>query len=409
MGGGRMPATMERDKDVRMTILDPAYTERQARFVALAAQLADTIAPRAAAYDRENIFPFADFNDLAAAGYLALTVPEEAGGMGANLGEFVRAQQRLAQGNGSVALGSTMTLSTLGREAQFHAWPENIRERVFAAGVREGATINSVATEPELGSPSRGGRPRTTARQVEGGWLINGRKTWSSLSPILTFFIVLAAVEGSEETGDFLVTRGARGLSIVETWDSLGMRATGSHDVLLEDVFVPDADVVRFGGVRRGADPGASDHRAWGALAVSGTYLGIAEAARAVAIQYATDRVPPSLGKPLATLPAIQAKVGEIDIALLTARGILWAVADEWDATRARRPGFPGRVAAAKYVATNTAIEVVDKAMRIVGGASLSRDLPLERYYRDVRAGLHNPPMDDMTLTLVGKGAFERT
>jgi alkylation response protein AidB-like acyl-CoA dehydrogenase len=392
-----------------MTILDAAYTERQARFVALAGQLAETIAPRAAAYDRDNAFPFADFADLAAAGYLALTVPESFGGMGANLGEFVRAQQRLAQGNGAVALGSTMSLSTLGREAQFHAWPEAIRTRVFTAAAREGATINSIATEPELGSPSRGGRPNTTARQVEGGWLISGRKTWSTLSPVLTFFLVFAAIEGSEETGDFLVTRGAQGLSIVETWDSLGMRATGSHDVVLEAVFVPGADVVRLGGMKRGADPGASDHRAWGALAVSGTYLGIAEAARNAAVRYATDRVPSSLGKPLATLPAIQAKVGEINIALLTARGLLWAAADEWDATQARRPGFPGRVAAAKMVATNTAIDVVDKAMRIVGGASLSKDLPLERYYRDVRAGLHNPPMDDVTLTLIGKSAFERT
>jgi alkylation response protein AidB-like acyl-CoA dehydrogenase len=394
---------------MQMTILDPTYTERQARFVALAAQLGDTIAPRAAAYDRDNTFPFTDFADLAAAGYLALTVPEARGGMGANLGEFVRAQQRLAQGNGAVALGSTMSLSTLGREAQFQAWPEGIRTRVFAAAAREGATINSIATEPELGSPSRGGRPHTTARQVEGGWLLNGRKTWSTLSPVLTFFIALAAIEGSEDTGDFLITRGARGLTVVETWDSLGMRATGSHDVVLEDVFVPDADVVRLGGMRRGADPGASDHRAWGSLAVSGTYLGIAEAARNAAVRYATERVPTSLGKPLATLPTIQAKVGEIDIALLTARGLLWATADEWDATRDRRPGFPGRVAAAKLTATNTAIDVVDRAMRIVGGASLAKELPLERYYRDVRAGLHNPPMDDVTLTLIGRSALERT
>lgn len=391
-----------------MTILDAAYTERQARFVALAAALAETIAPRAAANDRENRFPFADFADLGAAGYLGLTVPEADGGMGANLGEFVRAQERLAQGSGATALGSTMSLATIGREAQFHAWPAEIRRRVFAAAAREGATVNSLATEPELGSPSRGGRPQTVARQVEGGWLVSGRKTWSTLSPVLTFFLVFAAVAGSEETGDFLVRRGAAGLSIVETWDSLGMRATGSHDVLLEDVFVPEADVVRVGGLRRGADPGSTDHRAWGSLAVSATYLGVAEAARNVAVRYATERVPSALGAPIATLPTVQAKVGEVDIALLTARTLVWAAADEWDLSRAARPGFAGRVAAAKMTATNSAVAVVDKAMRIVGGASLSKELPLERYYRDVRAGLHNPPMDDMTLALVGKAAFER-
>ena len=389
-----------------MTILDATYTERQARFVAIADELAARIAPRAATHDRENTFPFADFADLKAAGVLALTVPETDGGMGANLGEFVRTMGRLALGNGATALGCTMSLSTIGREAQFHAWPQSIRAKVFTAVVRDGATVNSVATEPELGSPSRGGRPGTTARQVEGGWLINGRKTWGTLSPILTFFIVLAAIEGAEETGDFLVTRGTPGLSVVETWDSLGMRATGSHDVRLEDVFVPDADVVRLGGMRKGADPGASDHRAWGSLAVSATYLGVAEAARNAAVRYATERVPSSLGRPIATLPTIQARVGEIDIALLGARTLIWAAADEWDATRDTRSGFPGRVATAKMVATNAAIAIVDRAMRIVGGASLTKDLPLERYYRDVRAGLHNPPMDDVTLTLVGKSGL---
>lgn len=389
-----------------MTILEAAYTERQARFVALADELAARIAPRAAEYDRENRFAFEDFEDLKRSGYLALTVPEADGGMGANLGEFVRAQGRLAIGNGATALGSTMTLSTLGREAQFHAWPKGIRTRVFAAAAREGATVNSIATEPELGSPSRGGRPNTTATEVEGGWLINGRKTWSSLSPILDFFLVFAGVTGDDRTGDFLVTKGAEGLSIIETWDSLGMRATGSHDVLLEEVFVPDADVVRVGGARKNADPGASDHRAWGSLAVSATYLGVAEAARNVAVQYARDRVPTSLGKPLATLPTIQSRVAEMDIALLTGRTLVWTAADEWDTSRDGRPGFPGRVAAAKMVASNNAVDVVDKAMRIVGGSSLFKELPLERYYRDVRAGLHNPPMDDVTLTTIGKGAF---
>ena len=389
-----------------MTILEAAYTERQARFVALADELAARIAPRAAGYDRENRFAFEDFEDLKRSGYLALTVPEANGGMGANLGEFVRAQGRLAIGNGATALGSTMTLSTLGREAQFHAWPKGIRERVFTAAAREGATVNSIATEPELGSPSRGGRPNTTATEVEGGWLLNGRKTWGSLSPILDFFLVFAGVTGDDRTGDFLVTKGAKGLSIIETWDSLGMRATGSHDVLLEDVFVPDADVVRIGGSRKNADPGASDHRAWGSLAVSATYLGVAEAARNVAVQYAKDRVPTSLGKPLATLPTIQSRVAEMDIALLTGRTLVWAAADEWDMSRDGRPGFPGRVAAAKMVASNNAVDVVDKAMRIVGGSSLFKELPLERYYRDVRAGLHNPPMDDVTLTTIGKGAF---
>ncbi len=392
-----------------MSILDPLYTERQARFVALAGDLAERIAPRATTYDRENSFAYADFEDLKAAGYLALTVPEADGGMGASLGEFVRAQGRLAQGNGATALASTMTLSTLGREGHFRGWPEAIRAKVFAAAVRDGATINSLATEPEAGSPSRGGKLATTARRVEGGWLINGRKTWSTLSPILTFMVVSAAIEGEDAAGSFLVTRDTPGITVALTWDNLGMRATGSNDVLFADVFVPDADVFSAG---RKADTKAvdaaagSDSRAWGALPISAVYLGVAIAARDAAVRFATERVPTSLGKPIATLPTIQTRIGEIDVMLIAARTLLWSVADEWDTTQMARAGFGGRVSAAKMTATNTAVQVVDLAMRIVGGASLSRDLPLERYYRDVRAGLHNPPMDDQTLVIVGRDAL---
>lgn len=392
-----------------MSILDPVYSERQARFVSLAADLAERIAPRAATYDRENSFAYADFEDLKAAGYLALTVPEAEGGMGANLGELTRAQGRLAQGNGAVALASTMTLSTLGRESQFRNWPEAIHRKVFAAAARDGATINSLATEPEAGSPSRGGKLATTAQRVEGGWLINGRKTWSTLSPILTFMIVSAAIVDEETAGSFLVTRGTPGITVLPTWDNLGMRATGSNDVLLENVFVPDEDVFSAGrkADTRAVDAAAgSDSRAWGALPLSAVYLGVATAARDVAVQFALDRVPSGLGKPIATLPTIQTKIGEIDVALLAARTLVWSVADEWDAMRATRPGFGGRVAAAKTTATNTAAHVVDLAMRIVGGASMGKDLPLERYYRDVRAGLHNPPMDDQTYTIVGREAL---
>jgi alkylation response protein AidB-like acyl-CoA dehydrogenase len=113
--------------------------------------------------------------------------------------------------------------------------------------------------------------------------------------------------------------------------------------------------------------------------------------------------VPTALGKPIATLPKIQRQIGEIDVALQAARALLLEVAGEWTG-KDHRQQFP-RIVAAKHVATETAIDVTDKALRAAGGASLTRVLPLERYFRDVRAGLMHPPSGDTALELIGQNA----
>ncbi|MDQ3306442.1 MAG: acyl-CoA/acyl-ACP dehydrogenase, partial [Actinomycetota bacterium] len=163
----------------------PPYpkTERQAEFMALADRLAAVAAENAPAHDRENTFAHDTFGALRESGYLALTVPEEYGGRGATPLETMLAQERLARGDGSVALASTMHLVVIGGLADSRAWPEPLFERVCREVVAEGALVNGVASEPDLGSPSRGGQYATLAVPAEGGWRVNGRKTWTTLSP----------------------------------------------------------------------------------------------------------------------------------------------------------------------------------------------------------------------------------
>ncbi len=378
-------------------------TERQAEMLDLGARMGAIAAEQADAHDRGNTFPHDTFAALRESGYLALTVPVEFGGPGASPLEVMLAQEELARGSGAVALGVTMHLGAMGGVADSRTWPTALLERVFREVLEDGALINGLASEPELGSPSRGGGFRTTATAVDGGYVINGRKTWSTLSPALTYGNVLLTIverDGTESRGAILVPMATEGVRIEETWDNLSMRATGSHDVVFEDVFVAED-------LRLPSPKGlpASQVSGWTLLG-SAVYLGIAQAARDFAVDFARNRVPAGLGKPIAELQNVQHRVAQMDLSLLQARSVLYGAAELWDKHPDARADIGWRFAAAKYTVTNNAIDITDQALRVVGSVGLQRRFPLERYFRDVRAGLGNPPMDDVALTLIGKHAL---
>lgn len=379
--------------------------DREAGIAKRSDRLAALFAERAPGHDREGSFPFENFDDLREAGYLKLTVPETFGGEEASLYEMLLAQERLAKGDGSTALAVGWHVSQVLQLRIKQSWPRKLYEDFCREVVEKGSMINQFASEPSTGSPSRGGRPQTTAVKADSGYRLNGRKTFSSLIPVLDQFTVTAYVEDEERIGTFLVRKGP-GVSIDETWDTLGMRGTGSHDLLLADVFVPAEeriDASESGGTSAGV--GKSDHG--GALLhIPACYLGIAWAARDFAVKFAAEYRPSSLPGPIAELPHIQQKIGEMESELITARTLLYSVADRWDRLEASRPAMKPELGLAKTVATNAALRIVDLAMRIVGGSSLSRSLPLERMYRDVRAGLHNPPMEDSVIAMLAQRAI---
>ena len=390
----------------------PLYpaTERQKQFMTLAADLADVFAKRANEGDWAGQFPTENFQDLYQSGYLKLTVPRELGGWGADVVEVALAQARLAQGSPSTALVAAMHLSLIGRLAAGVHGPHPLFERICRAVVEEGALINSAASEPATGSPSRGGRPTTTAqRQSDGSWIINGRKNYTTGSTVLHFFLVRVSIEDQtspesglppvkESVGNVLVERTLPGVRIEETWNSLAMRTSASNDLVLENVHVgADAltDLLEVGSPVSVAG--------WG-LALAAVYLGIAQGARNEAIRFAQRRRPNSLNQSIASVPHIQEKAAKMDLALLQSEAVLYGIGEQFLRDPDSVPS--SQFAAVKYLVTNHAVEIVDLAMRLVGGASLSLSLPLQRYYRDVRAGLSNPPMDDVTLSLLSKQAF---
>ena len=304
-------------------------TERQQRFVTLADQLAARFAERADAHDRDGSFPFENYADLHAAGYLRLAMPEEYGGDGANVFEMALAQEHLARGDGATALAAGMLVVIMGRQSEARDWPAPVFATICRTIAAEGGLINGVVTEPELGSVSRGGVPATSATPTNGGWLINGHKIFATGAPALRYFVTGVVLPPSEqaphgETASAIVPAGSPGLRVESTWsDSLSLRTVGNDDAYYQDVFVPDEWLVGRHPIGapmpHGYQPGLN---AWG-LTISAVYLGIGQAACDAACDYAHSRVPPSLGKPIAELAHIQQWIGEILIKLDAARALL--------------------------------------------------------------------------------------
>lgn len=396
-----------------MSFLSYPATEQQHKLLALAGELADVFAQRATEHDLAGTVAYENFADLRTSGYLTLTVPRDLGGWGASVLDVTLAQQRLAQGDGATALITSMHLVNVARLVEARESAPEFVEHICKAVVEDGAMINTIASEPAMGSPSRGGRPTTVARrQPDGSWRISGRKTFATGSHVLSFYLVSCAIEDTtgkgelppvkSDRGSFLVPANVPGVRIEDTWQTLGMRASDSNDLVLEDVHVA-ASAYMDEKVKADAQVQARQN-AWG-LVVNAVYLGIAQAARDEAIRFARKRRPNSLNQSIATVPHIQEKVAKMDMALLQSKAMLFDVAAQYgeDATRLS----PGIFAATKYLVTNHAVEIVELAMRVIGGAGLSLSQPVQRYYRDVRAGLHHPPMDDTTLALLAREALD--
>lgn len=357
---------------------------------------------RAQKHDENGTFPFENFNDLKDIGYPALPVPTEYGGVGISLYEMLRLQETLAKADGSTALSIGWHMGITKFMSENRIWKKEKYETFAKDVIKTGALLNNVATEPATGSPTRGGRPETSAKKTADGWMINGRKTFTTLAPILDYFVVSASIEDTDKVGNFLIKRERNGLEVEETWDSIAMRGTGSHDLVLKDVHVGEDDLVQY------LTPGNKPAAGW-LLHIPACYLGIARAAQAYAVDFATQYSPNSIEGTISDLPNVKQKIGEMELKVMQSQHFLYSVARKWDESNEEiRQTMKPELGAVKLSVVNQAVEIVDLAMRITGARSLSKQNPLQRYYRDVRAGLHNPPMDDMTIMQLASTSIAR-
>ena len=364
-------------------------------------EIAKNFKVRAYQHDIDGSFPFENYTDLRAVHFPALTIPKALGGAGISLVEMLRLQSEIAKNDGSTGLAIGWHMGISKHLGESDSWDKNLYAEFAKAVITEGALINNAASEPATGSPTRGGRPETTAVKVADGWVITGRKTFTTLSPVLDYIAVSAGIDGSDQVASFLVKRASPGVSIVETWDSISMSATGSHDLVLENVHVRDEDLAQY------LMPGKKDPQGW-LLHIPAVYFGIATGAYEEALQFANSYSSNAMqGGTVGQFPTVQQKIGQIRVKLMEMEYFLFGVAKVWDDADAEtRLEMGDQLSAVKVSIVNSALEVVDLAMRIVGARSLSQRHPLSRAYRDVRAGLHNPPMEDMVYTNLAKAVL---
>ncbi|GAK10364.1 acyl-CoA dehydrogenase family protein [Geomicrobium sp. JCM 19038] len=366
------------------------------------AKTVEAFAERAHQHDAEGSFPHENFTTLKSIRYPGLSVPKEYGGKGISLTELLELQEIIAKADGSTALAIGWHMGIIMTLGEKRTWDDEVYREVVSDVIENGALLNNAASELATGSPTRGGKPETTAVKVDGGYEITGRKTFTTLAPTLDYFVVSAAIEGSDEVGNFLIRRDLDGVAVKNTWDTLGMRATGSDDLILNRVIVRDKDYVET------LTPGFKDAAGW-LLHIPVTYLGIATAALSYSASAANNHSPNSIDGTIADLPNVQQKIGEAELLRVRNRHFLYAVSKKWDeSSNEERNNMKLELGAVKHSVVNDAQTIVDLSMRVVGARSLATGNPLGRYYRDVRAGLHNPPMDDMTITQLAKATFER-
>jgi alkylation response protein AidB-like acyl-CoA dehydrogenase len=392
--------------------VDLRPSPRQQELIGLARRLAvERFAPRAEKHDREASFPFDDYDDLREAGLIALCVPERHGGLGASYETYCLVAEQLAYGNASTALTFNMhclTMLMMGEVAD--AMPlsapardrhEKLRAQKFREVVERGVFYGQPHSEPvEHGQTDTaltvgGRRFGTTARKVDGGYVVNGRKFFVSLAGAAPYFATPAIRLGDEpwleRTLYLQVAKDTPGVTFQGDWDPMGMRATVSRDMVLENVFLPDDSEILPPGLF-GAMYNAFPHLS--PLTFSATFLGLTQAAYDYAIAYLTGKVPGA--------PALQTEatakghaLAEMLFAVETARALYYRAISE---ARVDAPlAAVQRARAAHVTVQRSVVTVTQEAIRICGGRALLKRYPLERYARDARAGaLMRPWTEDI-------------
>jgi alkylation response protein AidB-like acyl-CoA dehydrogenase len=322
--------------------------------------------------DRERAFPREELRKLATLGLTTVLVPAEKGGAGTDTVSFVVALEEVARASGTLALVLN-NLNAFGSFALARAASDEVLAQVLPPLVSGDKTVAWAHTEPNAGSDASA--IQTTARRTEGGWRLNGLKSFVVGAPHAAWFLVFAKT--GEATSVFLVPAESNGLKVAPREASMTMRGADMAQVFLKDVDLPASALLGAEGGGAALAQACSDVGALGAAAIS---VGLMQAAFDDAVAYAGERE--QFRMPIKRFQAIQFLVADMETHLRAARLLTYAAADRRD----RGEDFTADAAAAKLHASESAKFVTQKAIRIHGGTGFMRDLPVERYNRDARA-----------------------
>jgi alkylation response protein AidB-like acyl-CoA dehydrogenase len=362
---------------------------------------------RAAELDRTNAYFEEDLAELRALGYLAAAVPAQLGGWGLNLAELTASQRRLARYAPATALAMSMHSYWIGAAAELDRAGDSSQRWILEAAVA-GEVI--AAGHAETGNDIPVLLSTCRAERVEGGYRLTGRKQFGSNGPAWTWLgahAVDADAPGGPQTVHAFVERTSPGVTVVETWDTLGMRPTQSHDTVLDGVFVPDARIGRVVPAGDGSDPYLVAMTMWALPLIATVYLGIAERALELAVAGATRKTSIAIPRgAYAYNPMVQHQVAEMYLELDAATATFARFVDDWVAGADHGTAWVPKVYSMKWRAVEAAKRVVDIALDVTGGAGMFRSNELERLYRDVRCGGFHPGNDAIAHEMVGKSVL---
>jgi alkylation response protein AidB-like acyl-CoA dehydrogenase len=357
---------------------------------------------RAPVYDRENRFFAEDFAELRKLGYLRLNIPREFGGLGANLAETCREQQRLAYRAPATALAVNMHLYWMGVAGDLYRAGDSSLQWMLEEGAA--GEVYS-AGHAEVGNDLPGLLSTASATRVDGGYKLSGHKMFGSLTPVWTRFgghAMDTADPQQPKVIHFFMPRDTPGYEIKETWDTLGMRPTRSDDTILNEAFVPDRYVARI--VPAGhVDAFLLALFANALLNFAHIYYAIALRARDLAVAGAHKKTSLAVSRSMAYHPEVQHAAAEMALELEAVGPHIARIAEDWASGVDHGAQWPAKIVASKYHAVESAKHVVDLALDMSGGAGMFKANELERLYRDVRCGGFHPANSALVHEIVGK------
>jgi alkylation response protein AidB-like acyl-CoA dehydrogenase len=374
--------------DFRLTAEQEAFRKAVARFVEA------EVAPVAHELDAPGEFPWSLFRRLGELGYLALRYPEGYGGAEADMVTYCLFSEEMARGSMSLAAIAAMQ-GLMGTHFIYKYGSEELRQRYLVPALRGEKVATFALTEPNAGSDV--GAITTMAERGDGGWRLKGAKTWVTNAPVADVLTVCAktsAERGMKHIALFLVDRQSPGVTLGRQIDKLGVRASATGEILLEDVFVPEEHLLggETGGVEKVGAILSEIRVMTGALAV-----GLGRAAYDAAVRYSRERV--AFGKPIGEHQAIAFKLADM-LTQLHAASLLvyhaaWAIDQDLPITR--------EAAMTKLFASEAANRVCDEASRVYASYSFATEYPVERYFRDARFLLWGGGTSEILRVVIGR------
>lgn len=408
-----------------MTEIDPIFdpeawrlTPKQADLTARARTLASTkFAPRAERYDREASFPTENYQDLASSGLLGICIPEDEGGIGADLKTYMLTAAEIGRFCGATALTFNMHVSSclwtgdLLDQLEFDAETRSQHRAMRQLHYRRILDEGKIYAQPfsEGGAAAAGFKAfGTTALKVDGGWRINGKKIFASLSGHAHFYGALCTAlyapddeHSRRNTMYIAVPADQEGVSVEGEWDPLGMRGTVSRTLLFNDVFVPDEAQL----MPKGVYPSAARRWPHMFMTLTPAYMGIAQACYDFTVAYLRGEVPGTPPVKRRMYPTKQLAVAQMRVMLEQTKAIWFQAISEARPDPSKDSLM--RAWVAQHTVMENANELAQLAIRTCGGQSMLRSLPLERLYRDSRCGsLMLPWTAELCLDMLGKGAL---